>query len=93
MITLLAMLKHDIIGWLALIPFLIVVKNANGKQDGIRLNYTRIIEAALIALLTAGISGVFLVQKMDVEIGHIEESLDELKIKVDKLVWERGDKE
>ena len=82
MIGLLMSLKDSTWSYLAFIPFLMVVKGSGGYK----VNYTRLIEAGIIALITAGLSGYILVQKMDIEMGHLEKTVERIDKKVDRII-------
>jgi len=96
---LLASFKGDIMNWLsmvAMLPFLMLVKGEGKGEEKIQVNYKKLMELAVIALVTAGLSSYVMVQVMDVKIDFIHEDIAELKKvidkvddKVDKIIWER----
>lgn len=68
-------MKEQILFYLHSLPFLVTVNN---KTD---FNWTRIIEALIIAGLTAYIT----VAKMEVKINYIENSLQKNDLRIEKL--------
>lgn len=85
MIGLISSIKSDIMTWLPMIPFILVVKATNGNSK-IQINYTRLIELAVIALVTAGVSNYITVKVMTVEISHLEQKVDRVDGKVDRII-------
>jgi len=103
MMALVALLKDPNWNWLALLPFLMVVKGVNGGEDKVQIRTTRIMEAGIIAIMTAIVTAsatsFVLMKAMDIELNFVQKSItnvekkvDHLEEKMDKIIWERGEK-
>lgn len=65
--------------FVAALPFFLM------SGDTIKLNWSRIIEAMLIAVLTAGFSGYMLISKLDTKLTYIEGGIMKLENRVERI--------
>ena len=70
------------------IPFLLVIQFSNGDKH-IKVNFQRIVEAVLIAVIT-GVIATYMtsyvtIQKLNLRMNYIESNISKLENKIDKI--------
>jgi hypothetical protein len=78
---------------IGMVPFLIVVNRSGGdkgapedrKELTIKMNWPRIVEALLIACVTAGVSTYMLVHRLEVKFNYLEVNQAALTKKVEEI--------
>ena len=67
------------------IPFLAMTQTGKGPH----LNFSRIIEAVVIAIIAGTLSAYITVQKIELKLSYIEQKVDKIYSDVYKPTWER----
>ena len=67
------------------IPFLAMTRPEGGPQ----LNFSRIVEAVIIAIVAGGLSAYITVQKIELKLTYLEQKVDKIYTDVYAPKWER----